>query len=254
MNDLTENMGLDGSYNLPAGDGIIDQTLSASNVTINNTLMLSFNQNSEANNEALRLLLLTIAIIIVLVCITISTVLRRNSKRHRKQDHLLIPEQSEKISRTTSSEKKKPKPTKTSQFSGKSNVPSSSMTINEKIPIGPFYYDNLDDIPYIDESRPTISVNSVIFVNLWNTCVDVSVEENIFPISLIQSSDYHQVCPSREEHWRRFGSSLFRMHILRTAEPLIDRYIELQHNGYVHLHNESKITVAKWYGAEHQEL
>lgn len=32
---------------------------------------------------------------------------------------------------------------------------SSSHIITGKTVIGPFYYDNLDDIPFIDESRPT---------------------------------------------------------------------------------------------------
>lgn len=100
----------------------------------------------------------------------------------------------------------------------------------------------------------TVSVQSIIFVNLWNSCVDVAVEENTFPFSLVQSSDYYQVCPARDEHWRRFGSSVFRMHILRTSEPTIDRYIHIQHNGYAHLHNETRLTVAKWYGADHEEL
>jgi hypothetical protein len=100
----------------------------------------------------------------------------------------------------------------------------------------------------------TSSVHSIIFINAWDTCVDVSVEENIFPISLIQSSEYYQVCPTRQDHWRRFGSSEFRMHILRKSEPVIDKVVYLQHNGYVHFYNESRQTVAKWYGAAHQEL
>ncbi|CAF1140910.1 unnamed protein product [Adineta steineri] len=100
----------------------------------------------------------------------------------------------------------------------------------------------------------TLSVHSIIVVNLWNACLDVSVEKNVFPISLIQSSDYYQLCPSQEQHWRRFGSSEFRMHILRTSEPLVDKHISLQHNGYVHFHNETRTTVARWYGADHEEL
>jgi len=99
-----------------------------------------------------------------------------------------------------------------------------------------------------------ISVRSIIFINLWDKCVDVSVDKNIFPVSLVQSSSYYQVCATLEDHWRRFGPSLFRMHILRTSEPFIDKYVYLQHNGYVHLHNESRITLAKWYGAEHEDL
>jgi hypothetical protein len=91
-------------------------------------------------------------------------------------------------------------------------------------------------------------------MNVWHSCVDVAVEENIFPVSLLQSSDYYQVCPSSQEHWRRFGSSEFRMHILRTTEPFVDRYVSLKHNGYVHFHNETRLTVAKWYGADHEEL
>ena len=100
----------------------------------------------------------------------------------------------------------------------------------------------------------TISVRSIIFVNVWSVCVDVSVTENGFPISLIQSTSYYQVCPSVREHWRRFGSSIFRMYIIRTSEPLVDKYIDLQHNGYVHFHNETLSTVAKWYGAGHEEF
>jgi hypothetical protein len=99
-----------------------------------------------------------------------------------------------------------------------------------------------------------ISVHSLLFINIWHSCVDVSVEENIFPISLIQSSGYYQVCPTSQEHWRRFGSSQFRMHILRTTEPYIDKYVYLQHNGYVHFHNETRLTLAKWYGASHEDL
>lgn len=91
-------------------------------------------------------------------------------------------------------------------------------------------------------------------MNFWNVCVDVSVEENIFPISLIQSSTYYQVCPSHREDWRRLGTSQFRMHILRTSEPLVDKYIDLYHNGYVHLHNETRALVVKRYGLEHEEL
>jgi hypothetical protein len=100
----------------------------------------------------------------------------------------------------------------------------------------------------------TISVHSLIFINVWDTCVDVAVEENIFPISLIQSSEYYQVCADSEEHWRRFGPSSFRMHVRRTSEPIVDKVIYLQHNGYAHFYNESRITVAKWYGAAHEDL
>ena len=99
-----------------------------------------------------------------------------------------------------------------------------------------------------------LSVHSILFVNVWYSCVDVSVEKNIFPISLIQSSKYYQVCAPDKEHWRRFGSSQFRVHILRKSEPLVDKYIYLQHNGYAHFHNETKITAAKWYGAGHEDL
>ena len=91
-------------------------------------------------------------------------------------------------------------------------------------------------------------------MNVWHSCVDVSVEENIFPISLVQSSGYYQVCPNSQEHWQRFGSSEFRMHILRTTEPFVDKYVSLTHNGYVHFHNETRLTVAKYYGAEHEDL
>ena len=98
------------------------------------------------------------------------------------------------------------------------------------------------------------SVRSILFINRWNTCVDVAVESNAFPLSLIQSSDFYQVCQSGEEHWRRFGSAVFRMHILRKSPPLVDKYVHLQHNGYVHLHNETFVTVAKWYGATHEDL
>jgi len=100
----------------------------------------------------------------------------------------------------------------------------------------------------------TISVHSIIFVNIWDRCIDVSVDENIFPISLIQSSEYYQVCTTQQEHWRRFGQSEFRMHILRTSEPFVDKYVYVKHNGYVHFYNESRLTVAKWYGAEHEDL
>ena len=100
----------------------------------------------------------------------------------------------------------------------------------------------------------TLSIHSLIFVNVWHSCVDVAVQENIFPISLIQSFDYYQVCPGHQEHWRRFGSSSFHMHILRTSEPLVNKSVYLQHNGYIHFHNETKQTVAKWYGAEHEDL
>lgn len=96
--------------------------------------------------------------------------------------------------------------------------------------------------------------HSLLFFNVWHSCVDVSVEENYFPVSLIQSSVYYQVCASSQEHWRRFGSSQFRMHILRTTEPMVDKVLYIQHNGYVHFHNESRLTVAKWYGATHEEL
>lgn len=98
------------------------------------------------------------------------------------------------------------------------------------------------------------SVHSIFFFNRWTSCVDVSVERNFFPLSLIQSSAYDQICPSADGHWRRFGALPFRMHILRTAEPLIDKYIELQHSGYVHFHNETRFTVAKVYGAAHEDL
>ena len=99
-----------------------------------------------------------------------------------------------------------------------------------------------------------VSVHSILFFNRWSSCVDVSVERNFFPLSLIQSSDYHQVCPSSDEHWRRFGALPFRMHIMRTSEPRVDKYIELQHSGYVHFHNETRFTVAKVYGAAHEDL
>jgi hypothetical protein len=37
-----------------------------------------------------------------------------------------------------------------------SSIPqSSSNIVLGKTPISPYYYDNLDDIPFIDESRPT---------------------------------------------------------------------------------------------------
>ncbi|CAF1348009.1 unnamed protein product [Adineta ricciae] len=160
MNDLAENMGFDAAYELAPADEITERTSTVFNGTINSTLQSSIDQDFDRNNDALRLLLITIAIIIVLVCITISTILfificlnrRRNSKRREKQDRPLISESTDKTSRTNSSGKKKPKPGKTS---GKTTVPSSTSTTNEKIPVGQFYYDNLDDIPYIDESRPT---------------------------------------------------------------------------------------------------
>lgn len=98
------------------------------------------------------------------------------------------------------------------------------------------------------------SVRSIIFVNVWNKCVDVTVEENGFPLSLIQTPEYYQVCGGSQAHWRRFGSRLFRMHIMRTSEPVVDKEIVLQHNGYVHLHNDTRLTVAKWYGAQHEDL
>lgn len=99
-----------------------------------------------------------------------------------------------------------------------------------------------------------IAVRSLLFFNIWHSCVDVSVEENRFPISLIQSNAYYQVCPASQEHWRRFGSSEFRMHILRTSEPFVDKIIYLNHNGYVHFHNESRLTLAKSFGATHEDL
>lgn len=99
-----------------------------------------------------------------------------------------------------------------------------------------------------------IIVHSLLFFNVWHSCVDVSVEENIFPISLIQSNAYYQVCAASQEHWRRFGSSEFRVHVLRTTEPFVDKVIYLKHNGYVHLHNESRLTLAKSFGATHEDL
>lgn len=99
-----------------------------------------------------------------------------------------------------------------------------------------------------------ISVRSIYFFNVWHSCLDVAVETNVFPVSLIQTSKYYQVCPGGKEHWQRFGSTEFRMHIIRTTEPLVDKYVYLQHNGYIHFHNETKQTIAKWYGAEHEDL
>jgi hypothetical protein len=77
-------------------------------------------------------------------------------KRQEKQDHLLLPEQSERIST-------KRLPTTNSIISSNGKQQSDKKILSSSIqqslsnmtPISPYYYDNLDDIPFIDESRPT---------------------------------------------------------------------------------------------------
>ncbi|CAF0926649.1 unnamed protein product [Adineta steineri] len=163
-------MDLDGSFDFSSTDEIKEQSQLVYNSTVNGTLR-SLEKDFDTNNDTMRLLFITIAIIIVLICITISTILficiclnrRRNSRREEKQDQLLPSEQFEKIpdnrKSLINSSKQNINPTvpfhSTQQSIKKTLSSSSSINPNEKIQIRPYYYDNLDDIPFIDESRPT---------------------------------------------------------------------------------------------------
>ncbi|CAM2705226.1 unnamed protein product [Rotaria socialis] len=92
---------------------------------------------------------------------------RRNLKRQNKKDHLLLPEQSEKITHTRSSLTNPVTKNITltilsnsKQDLDKTILPSSiqksaSNLIHGNAPIKSYYYDTFDDIPFIDESRPT---------------------------------------------------------------------------------------------------
>ncbi|CAF2410917.1 unnamed protein product [Rotaria sp. Silwood2] len=174
MTNLSKNMNLRESFGFPSIDAITDQSESIYNSSMNGTSDALDNEFG-LSNEIMRLLFIAITTITVLVCLTICISAciciclnrRRNLKRQEKKDHLLIPEQSEKISDTklsltnplskhinlTLSSNSKPESEK--KILPSSIRKSSSNLINGNTPMISYYYDNLDDIPFIDESRPT---------------------------------------------------------------------------------------------------
>ncbi|CAF5050789.1 unnamed protein product [Rotaria magnacalcarata] len=91
----------------------------------------------------------------------------RHLKRQNKKDDLLLPRKSEKITHTRSSLTNPVAKNITltilsnsKQDLDKTILPSSiqksaSNLINGNAPIKSYYYDTFDDIPFIDESRPT---------------------------------------------------------------------------------------------------
>ncbi|CAF1034873.1 unnamed protein product [Rotaria sordida] len=174
MTDLSKNINLRESSSFSSMDVISDQSESIYNSSMNETLY-SYDNEFGLSNEIMRFLFIAITTITVLVCLTICISAciciclnrRRNLKRQEQKDHLLIPEQSEKISDTklsftnplpktiniTISSNSKPESEKNLLHS--SIQRSSSNIINGNTSIRSYYYDDLDDIPFIDESRPT---------------------------------------------------------------------------------------------------
>ncbi|CAF0886232.1 unnamed protein product [Rotaria sp. Silwood1] len=167
-------MNLRESLSVPSMDTISGQSESIYNSSMNGTLD-SIDNEFRLSNEIMRLLFIAITAITVLICFTICISAciciclnrRRNLKRQEQKDCLLIPDQSEKISDTklslsnplsnninvTISSNSKQELEKNMLSS--SLRKSSSNIINGNTPIISYYYDNLDDIPFIDESRPT---------------------------------------------------------------------------------------------------
>jgi hypothetical protein len=74
MNDLSEDIGLDGPFDLSSRDVFSEQSEQVYNGPINGS-SLAVDYDLKLHNETMRLIFITIAIIIVLVCITISTIL-----------------------------------------------------------------------------------------------------------------------------------------------------------------------------------
>jgi hypothetical protein len=74
MNELSEDIGLDGPFDLSSTDLISEQSEQVYHGSINGSL-LSHDYDLKLHNETMRLIFITVAIIIVLVCITISTIL-----------------------------------------------------------------------------------------------------------------------------------------------------------------------------------
>ncbi|CAF3124181.1 unnamed protein product [Rotaria socialis] len=174
MVDLSEKAEIQESFDFQYINAVNGQSELVNNNSMNDTLHSSDNDRV-VSDEMLKLLLVAITTIIVLVCLTICISAciciclnkRRNLKRQNKKDHLLLPEQSEKITHTRSSLTNPVTKNITltilsnsKQDLDKTILPSSiqksaSNLIHGNAPIKSYYYDTFDDIPFIDESRPT---------------------------------------------------------------------------------------------------
>ncbi|CAF0924584.1 unnamed protein product [Adineta ricciae] len=129
-----------------------------SNLTENSTISY-YNQESFMSYETMRIFFFAIAIITVLICLTICTTVciciclkrRRELTRHENRAKLL-PEQPVKSSSKRSTQKASNNSTTANGKQSSIVLSSSSNATNSAVKS---FYDNLDDIPFIDESRPT---------------------------------------------------------------------------------------------------
>ncbi|UJR28320.1 hypothetical protein I4U23_009563 [Adineta vaga] len=136
-----------------------DQSASDSNLTINSTSKLT-NDDFYRKYEMMQFLFLAIAIITVLICLTICLTVciciclkRRRDSKHQENKAKLLPEQSVKSSSRKSSQKAA---NNSATVNGKQSALNPSTSFNAtNSAVKSSYYDNLDDIPFIDESRPT---------------------------------------------------------------------------------------------------
>lgn len=71
MTDLSEDIGLDGSFDLLVTDVINDQTDLLSNGSVNGTSDSYDNNDFTVSNETMRILFLAITTITILICLTI---------------------------------------------------------------------------------------------------------------------------------------------------------------------------------------
>lgn len=122
-----------------------------SNYSINGT-SYSLSDKPFFTDDFVKFLFIAITIITIFICLAVCIIVcicicvrrKRKSKQKETKDQLL-PEQSKKTSKIPTN--------KSSTTTGKQG--SIDQIISSNPTIKTFYYDNLDDIPFIDESRPT---------------------------------------------------------------------------------------------------
>lgn len=157
---------------LSSSTPIVKEQLNLLVSTSTNVTTTSVNKIFGLHFETMRIILLTVATLIIIlcliVCISICVCLclkRKHKSKHNKKKDQLLPEQTGKNSNNKSSKNLLTNPTITN---GKQSISLPTSTSNQTkvnsnsavVTTGkPFYYDNLDDIPFIDESRPTSVVD-----------------------------------------------------------------------------------------------
>lgn len=163
MSDLSGTPSLDDPFDISSTNTIIEQPITISNDTIN-----TFSDEYTFASDTMRFLFVALATIVVLICLTICISVcvcfclhrRRKSTRQGTKDQRLLPEQSEKINPNkiifNNSSSKNLSINTASKSSSSLNQTLTSVSIHQiKTPLKPSYFDTVDDIPFIDESRPT---------------------------------------------------------------------------------------------------